>query len=95
MDFEITTLMLAFAMISMIFGLLAKNILFAIGGGVLSIFLGISLAGEGLIVQRVVNNTLVSTASGGVWVGAFGSVLILIGLGIILLISLEMLGGER
>ena len=94
MNLEITALMLAFSVVSMIFGLVAKNILFAVGGGVLSIFLGISLAGEGLVVQRVVNDTLVSTTSGGVWVGGFGAILILIGLGIILLISLEMLGGR-
>ena len=95
MNLEITALMLAFSVVSMIFGLLAKNILFAVGGGILSIFLGISLAGEGLVVQRVVNDTLVNTTSSGVWVGGFGAILILIGLGIILLISLEMFGGER
>lgn len=94
MDLEITTLMLAVSMLCMIFGVLAKNLIFAVAGGVLSIFLGISLAGEGLIVQRVVNETLVSTASKGGFIGGFGAVLVLLGIGVFIVIILDMLGGR-
>ena len=96
MEFELAILMLIACFVCMIFGLIIKNIVFGVAGAVLAIFIGISLAGgTGLSVTRVVNDTLTTTSISGVWVGAFGSVLILIGLGIILLISLEMLGGER
>jgi len=80
MQFEIVLLFAVVMVVFIVLGLAFENFIFCAIGAIVSMFLGISLAGEGVTFTHVVNNALIDTVFKGGFVAAGGALLILIGI---------------
>jgi len=80
MQFEIVLLFAVVMVVFIFLGLAFKNFIFCLIGAIVSIFLGISLAGDGVTFTNVVNDALTDTVFKGGFVAASGALLILVGI---------------
>lgn len=93
MEITFLTIFLATCLIFTIFGICLKDkkgISFVLGGGLGFLLLGINIMTDGVEQNYIINNTLTAISTETIWTGFYGTLLLLIGIGIIFISIIEI-----